>query len=159
MTALIMPRSVRTVAPALRRGVRSVSGRAASVLPRAAASGPTTAAPVRAATGRTAAPRRMRLTRRGRLVLVGLPFVTGAAALLVVAAVFLLPATVKASTDSVPEPVTQSVTVQAGQGLWDVALAADPERDTREVMGDIAELNGLTSPGLRAGQVLEVPAR
>ena len=55
----------------------------------------------------------VRLTRRGRFFLVGLPFVTGAAALLVVAAVFLVPSTVKASTAPVAEPVTHSVTVQS----------------------------------------------
>ena len=57
------------------------------------------------------------------------------------------------------EPVTQSVTVQARQSLWEIAVAADPDRDPREVMDDIAELNGLTSSQLSAGQVLEVPAR
>ena len=100
----------------------------------------------------------VRLTRRGRFFLVGLPFVTGAAALLVVAAVFLVPSTVKASTAPVAEPVTHSVTVQSNQTLWDIARTADPERDTREVVNDIAELNGLSSPALTAGQVLEVPA-
>lgn len=101
----------------------------------------------------------LRLTRRGRFLLIGLPVVTGAAALLVVAAVFLLPPTVHASTDAVGAPVTHSVTVQSRQSLWEIAVAADPQRDPREVMRDIAELNGLTSPDLSAGQVLEVPSR
>ena len=100
----------------------------------------------------------MHLTRRGRFFLVGLPIVTGATALLVVAAVFLVPSTVKASTAPVTGPVTHSVTVQSRQTLWDIARAADPDRDTREVVDDIAELNGLTSPALTTGQVLEVPA-
>ena len=49
--------------------------------------------------------------------------------------------------------------MQARQSLWEIAVAADPDRDPREVMDDIAELNGLTSSQLSAGQVLEVPAR
>ena len=43
--------------------------------------------------------------------------------------------------------------------LWEIAAVADPQRDTREVMNDIAELNGLTSSTLHTGQVLEVPSR
>ena len=101
----------------------------------------------------------VRLTRRGRLLLIGLPVVTGVAALLVVAAVFLLPRTVNASTVPVGQPVTHAVTVQAHQSLWELAVEADPDRDPREVMSDIAQLNDLTSPELSAGQVLEVPSR
>ena len=33
--------------------------------------------------------------------------------------------------------------VQARQSLWEIAVAAYPDRDPREVMDDIAELNGL----------------
>ena len=132
MTALTIPRRVRRVTQAENRMDRAPrSARAADV----------------------------RLTRRGRFFLVGLPLVTGAAALLVVAAVFLVPSTVKASTAPVGEPMTHSVTVQSRQTLWDIARAADPGRDTRDVMNDIAELNGLSSPALTAGQVLEVPAQ
>ncbi|RKQ33330.1 LysM peptidoglycan-binding domain-containing protein [Kocuria tytonis] len=147
MTALIMPRTVRRAASSV--------GRAATIAGHPATAEHDAVAATAAESGSSS----LRLTRRGRLFLIGLPFVTGAAALLVVAAVFLLPATVKASTDHVSEPVTHSVTVQAHQTLWDIAVAADPARDTREVMDDIAELNGLSSSVLSAGQVLEVPSR
>lgn len=143
MTALTLSRSVRSATAASSAAVRArTSARAASVqaAPRAAHSP-------------------MQLTRRGRFFLIGLPFVTGAAALLVVAAAFLLPPTVKASTEPAGAPVTHSVTVQADQTLWEIAAVADPQRDTREVMNDIAELNGLTSSTLHTGQVLEVPSR
>ena len=145
MTALIMPRPGRRAT-----GVRCRSSIRAGVARQLDAAG---------GAGHDLGPGIMRLTRRGRLLLIGLPVVTGAAALLVVAAVFLLPPTVNASTDPVGEPVTQSVTVQARQSLWEIAVAADPDRDPREVMDDIAELNGLSSSQLSAGQVLEVPAR
>ena len=143
MTALTLSRSVRSATAASSAAVRArTSARAASVqaAPRAARSP-------------------LQLTRRGRFFLIGLPFVTGAAALLVVAAVFLLPPTVKASTEPEGAPVTHGVTVQADQTLWEIAAVADPQRDTREVMNDIAELNGLTSSTLHTGQVLEVPSR
>ena len=166
MTALIMPRSLRRGAAAPVSRLSRAARRAATVAAPAATRGAST---VRAA-GASARGRRpegasgsagsgVHLTRRGRFLLMGLPFVTGAAVLLVVAAVFLLPATVKASTDSVAEPVTRSVTVQANQTLWEIAASSEPQRDTREVMSDIAELNGLSSPSLMAGQVLEVPTR
>lgn len=106
----------------------------------------------------TRAPK-LNLTRRGRFVFIGLPLITGAAALLVVAVIFLLPSTVQANTDPVGDPVTHSVTVQSDQSLWEIAHAADPQRDTREVMDDIVELNGLASSELSAGQLLEIPAR
>ena len=143
MTALTLSRSVRSATAASSAAVRArMSARAASVqaAPRAAHSP-------------------LQLTRRGRFFLIGLPFVTGAAALLVVAAVFLLPPTVKASTEPAGAPVTHGVTVQADQTLWEIAAVADPQRDTREVMNDIAELNGLTSSTRHTGQVLEVPSR
>lgn len=52
----------------------------------------------------------------------------------------------------------QSVTVQAGQSLWDVA-AATGSTDVSQTVMDIAELNGLTHGDLEAGQVLVLPAQ
>ncbi|MCT2021839.1 LysM peptidoglycan-binding domain-containing protein [Kocuria marina] len=143
MTALTLSRSVRPTTAASSAAVPALT--------------PARAASVHAAPRAARSP--LHLTRRGRFFLIGLPFVTGAAALLVVAAVFLLPPTVKASTEPAGAPVTHSVTVQANQTLWEIAAVADPQRDTREVMNDIAELNGLTSSTLHTGQVLEVPSR
>ena len=42
--------------------------------------------------------------------------------------------------------------------LWDLAVAADPQRDPRDVMDEIVELNDLRSSALVAGQELVVPA-
>lgn len=99
----------------------------------------------------------MNLTRRGRFVFVGLPVITGSVALLVIAAIFLMPSTVKAGTAEVSEPTTYSVTVHNGDSLWEVAAQVGGERDRRDVIDDIVELNDLTSSQLTAGQVLEVP--
>ena len=98
------------------------------------------------------------LTRRGRLVFLGLPVLAGSAALVVLAVVFLVPSTATATSDPVPGPDTEQTTVRPGQSLWQIAVAADPERDPREVMDEIAELNDLESSLLVAGQRLEVPA-
>jgi LysM repeat protein len=49
------------------------------------------------------------------------------------------------------------VTVSPGQSLWSVAENADPAADTRVVIQQILELNGLTSDTVYAGQRLWVP--
>jgi LysM repeat protein len=49
------------------------------------------------------------------------------------------------------------VVVRPGQSLWSVAESADPDADTRVVIQQIAELNGLTGDTLIAGQQLWVP--
>jgi hypothetical protein len=105
-----------------------------------------------------AAPAPLTLTRRGRLVFLGLPVLTGAAALVVLAVVFLVPSTATATSEPVSGSGTGRATVHPGQTLWDVAVAADAQRDPREVMDEIVELNDLETSVLLAGQVLEVPA-
>lgn len=98
------------------------------------------------------------LTRRGRLVFVGLPVLAGSAALIVLAVIFLVPSTATATSEPVLGPGTEQATVFPGQSLWELAVTADPDRDPREVMDEIVELNDLDSSVLVAGQLLEVPA-
>ncbi|MGQ1837199.1 LysM peptidoglycan-binding domain-containing protein [Kocuria turfanensis] len=98
------------------------------------------------------------LTRRGRLVLLGLPVLAGSAALVVLAVIFLVPSTATATSEPVTGAGTEQATVHPGQSLWDLAVLADPERDPRDVMDEIVELNDLDSSVLQAGQLLEVPA-
>ncbi|MFI7484202.1 LysM peptidoglycan-binding domain-containing protein [Kocuria sp. M1R5S2] len=98
------------------------------------------------------------LTRRGRLVLLGLPVLAGSAALVVLAVVFLVPSTATATSGPVPGAGTEVVTVFPGQSLWELALAAEPDRDPRDVVDEIVELNDLRTSRLVAGQQLEVPA-
>ncbi|OLT46853.1 hypothetical protein BJF88_04115 [Cellulosimicrobium sp. CUA-896] len=92
---------------------------------------------------------RLRLTRRGRVVLV-----------LLVAVVAFLGARVGAAVAGGPaEPVEVRVhVVAAGETLWSHAqrLAA-PGEDVRDVVADIVELNGLSSSGLAEGQRLLLP--
>ena len=90
----------------------------------------------------------LRMTRRGRLVVMGL-------ALLVV----LLPGAWRAmATAQVEGPATVAVTVQPGDTLWGIAAAIDPGADPRALIAEIRELNGLAQSGLVPGQVLVVPA-
>ena len=97
---------------------------------------PTVAAPVQ-------------LTRRGRLVLM---------ALLAVVLVTLLGVTRTAVAWAEPSgPTTRTVVVQAGDSLWEIARAVDPQRDPRAVIAEIEELNGLDA-AVVAGQALLVPA-
>jgi LysM repeat protein len=49
------------------------------------------------------------------------------------------------------------IVVRPGQTLWSVAESADPDADTRLVIQQIAELNGLTGDVVQAGQRLWVP--
>ncbi|WP_427017016.1 LysM peptidoglycan-binding domain-containing protein [Pseudarthrobacter sp. P1] len=98
----------------------------------------------------------LRLTRRGRLVLIWMPLALVAIALVALAAVFTTPA--KAATVGGPAPdYTSTVTVLSGQTLWSIAMAADSSRDTRDVVSDIVELNDLASSVVQPGQRLFVP--
>jgi LysM domain len=97
----------------------------------------------------------LRLTRRGRVVV-------AVAAALVLAALSLVIASAAQATNHPVSPraaeqgLTQ-VTVHPGQSLWSVAESADPAADTRVVIQQIIELNGLTGNVVFAGQRLWIP--
>ncbi|MDP5227865.1 MULTISPECIES: LysM peptidoglycan-binding domain-containing protein [Arthrobacter] len=100
---------------------------------------------------------RMRLTRRGRFVFFGLPTAILLAALLTVGAGALLNP-VRATDAHTRGASTVSVVVRPGETLWGIAQRVAPERDPREVVGEIARLNGLKASQLMAGQELFLPA-
>ena len=97
----------------------------------------------------------LRLTRRGRVV------VAVAAVLLLAVLSLVIAASAQATSHPVSSPRTQQslaqVTVRPGQSLWSVAEAADPNADTRVVIQQVVELNGLTGNVVFAGQRLWVP--
>jgi len=97
----------------------------------------------------------LRLTRRGRVV------VAVAAALLLAVLSLVIAASAQATNHPLPSRVAQQhltqVTVRPGQSLWSVAENADPGADTRAVIQQIVELNGLTGDVVFAGQRLWVP--
>jgi len=96
----------------------------------------------------------LRLTRRGRVV------VAIAAALLLAVLSLVIAASAQATNHPLPRAAQQSlaqVIVRPGQSLWSVAETADPDADTRVVVQQIIELNGLTGDVVFAGQRLWVP--
>ena len=109
---------------------------------------------VRATRPETANPP-LRLTRRGRVV------VAVAAALVLAALSLVIASTAQATNHPVSSRAAQQglaqVTVHPGQSLWSVAESADPAADTRVVIQQIIELNGLSGNVVFGGQRLWVP--
>lgn len=128
---------------------RAAAGRGSSTAP--AALPPTPAA--RPAQVRSVAP--LRLTRRGRLLLVGAPIMLGGAALLTFVGFFTAPALAAGGSGEITR--TQQVSVSTGDSLWGLATEYAPERDPREVVADIMELNNLADAVVPAGAQLYIP--
>jgi len=97
----------------------------------------------------------LRLTRRGRVV------IAVATAILVAVVSLVAAGAVQATSRSAPPRVAEQnltqVVVRPGQSLWSVAESADPGADTRQVIQQIVELNGLTGDAVVAGQRLWAP--
>jgi hypothetical protein len=100
----------------------------------------------------------LRLTRRGRIVLIGIPLVLLAALLLSLAGFFNSPAKASDSAAELQATSAVTVTVQPGQSLWGIAAAVVPDRDARDVVADIVQLNNLSAGAVFPGQQLFVPA-
>ena len=92
-------------------------------------------------------PNTLRLTRRGRLVVLGL----GLAATL---GLGFVAATGSLANDQ-PEP-TRVVTVQPGQTLWDIASSVSGG-DVRSTMAHLEAINHLDTTTVQVGQQLRVP--
>jgi hypothetical protein len=104
---------------------------------------------------------RLRITRRGRVVLAGLasaPLVAGVVALAFFGASSAV-ANGEAAVGSQPASQTfDYVTVQAGETLWGLAEEIAPSADPRDVIADIVSLNQLPSAEVQPGQRLAVPS-
>ena len=135
--------SARTRAAARWTALLDPSAPGSSQTPRVRATRPETANPP------------LRLTRRGRVV------VAVAAALVLAALSLVIASAAQATNHPVSSRGAQQglaqVTVHPGQSLWSVAESADPAADTRVVIQQIIELNGLTGNVVFAGQRLWVP--
>ncbi|MER2135277.1 MAG: LysM peptidoglycan-binding domain-containing protein [Arthrobacter sp.] len=97
----------------------------------------------------------LKLTRRGRLLLIGAPVLLGGAALLTFIGFFTAPALASSGSPEVTR--TQQVSVGAGDSLWSLAGQYAPERDPRAVVADIMELNNLADDVVPAGVQLYIP--
>ncbi|UUL75866.1 LysM peptidoglycan-binding domain-containing protein [Pseudarthrobacter sp. Fe7] len=101
----------------------------------------------------------LRLTRRGRIVLLGVPLLLMAVLLLSLSGLFNSPAKASDSASDLAVTPTVTVTVQPGQSLWAIAGAVAPHRDARDVVADIVQLNNLAAGTVLPGQQLFVPTR
>lgn len=99
----------------------------------------------------------LKLTRRGRFVLIALPMLLVATALLV--AIGLLTSPLKAGTEPLLGTGAVAVTVQPGDSLWSLAGQAALPRDAGDVVAEIVELNSLSSAVLQPGQSILLPSR
>ena len=90
-----------------------------------------------------------RLTRRGRVVVVALTLL-----LLVLAGFAAGRVSSQAAGPARPLP---TVTVHAGETLWDIAARVAPHADRRALVEQIEALNGLTTGRVVAGQQLRLP--
>ncbi|WP_440311735.1 LysM peptidoglycan-binding domain-containing protein [Leucobacter chromiireducens] len=100
---------------------------------------------------------RLRLTRRGRVVL-------GTLATVLVAGVLALLATFAAPQASASDTAGAGqefsyVVVAPGSSLWEIATQLDPSADPRDLVSEIVQLNQLTESGVDVGQPLAVPLR
>ena len=103
-------------------------------------------APVRPAPAGT-----VRLTRRGRLVVVTL-----ALAVLLGLGLFLGAGSVASERPGTPEP-TRVVMVGEGDTLWGIAAGAAEDGDVRAMVDRIERLNALDTAMVSAGQRLRIP--
>jgi len=93
----------------------------------------------------------VRLTRRGRLVLVM------AVMTLLVFAGFTLGRSVSFAAGGSRPAAHHSVVVEPGETLWSVAVRIAPHQDPRRVVADIESLNHLADANVEPGQQLLVP--
>lgn len=96
---------------------------------------------------------RMRLTRRGRIVLRALILVP---VLLVMLWGGLQGVQAFGSSDHSTEQLTY-ITVSQGETLWNIATTVAPGQDPRDVIADIQQLNRLGTAPIRAGEQLALP--
>ena len=101
----------------------------------------------------------LRLTRRGRFVFFGVPLILLAALILSFSGFLNAPAKAADSADQLSVTPTVSVTVQPGESLWAIAGSVAPERDPRDVVADIVQLNNLDAARVMPGQQLFVPSK
>lgn len=100
---------------------------------------------------------RLRLTRRGRLVFLGLPLLLLATALLIM--IGFLTAPLKADSAGLRGMEAVSVTVQPGDSLWSLTAQTGLDRNPGDLVAEIVELNGLSSAVLQPGQPILLPTR
>ncbi|MBE7325295.1 LysM peptidoglycan-binding domain-containing protein [Nocardioides sp. Y6] len=106
-----------------------------------------------APTGRPASTGQVRLTRRGRLVVL-------AAALLLALVVSVALGGGSMASEEAGEPrATEIVVVNEGDTLWGIAAEVASDGEVRSMVHEIRELNNLESSVVALGQRLHVPSQ
>jgi hypothetical protein len=101
---------------------------------------------------------RLRLTRRGRIVVAALVLAGVTVAVLLLT--LLAPGGAQATNHGPARAGFQGmhkIVVQPGQTLWSIAAAAVPTADPRTVIQEIMSANALSGATISAGQLLWVP--
>ncbi|MFI5931144.1 LysM peptidoglycan-binding domain-containing protein [Actinoplanes sp. NPDC051494] len=105
------------------------------------------------ATGvRPARPVPLRLTRRGRIVVLAVLFLLATLASAVLW-------TTASRADETPTGPTSTVVVQPDDSLWSIAARVAPDRSRERVVREIRHLNGIPGSDIYAGETLVVPPR
>lgn len=105
-----------------------------------------------ARTAPAAASAPVRLTRRGKLVIL-----VAAAIMIGALAIMFGPSSTATGEAGVPQQTT-TVRVMPGHTLWQIAAAANPDGDIRATVDDIIELNSLpNASALQMGSEIAVP--
>lgn len=99
---------------------------------------------------------RLRLTARGRRVLVALAALPLAAGIGFAA---ISGGSALASGASAADATFEVVTILPGDTLWSIAESVAPSADPRTVISDIQRLNVLSNGSLQVGQQLAIPAQ
>jgi hypothetical protein len=95
----------------------------------------------------------LRMTKRGRAVLL-----TVIAVPLVAIAVFFGISAGGATATSSSTPLT-TITVPAGESLWQIAAQVAPHADRQTFIADVVAVNQLGSVTIQPGQTLKIPAK
>jgi LysM repeat protein len=101
---------------------------------------------------RVGGPVPLRLTRRGRAVVLGFFIVLASLA----SAVLLTTASRASDPETGPAP---TVVVQPHDTLWSIASRTAPDRDPYAAIAEIQRLNGLTDYVVQPGETLVLPRR
>ncbi|MGN6409806.1 MAG: LysM peptidoglycan-binding domain-containing protein [Curtobacterium sp.] len=98
---------------------------------------------------------RLRLTRRGRVVLTTL----AAIPLLIGVALAVLNGGQASAGNTESHAHFETVTIQPGETLWQLAHETAPNADPRDFVQDVVSLNALDGSALQAGQEIAIPAQ
>lgn len=104
------------------------------------------------ATGPVSTSGQVRLTRRGRIVVLATVLLVAFAALIAFGGGSM------ATEEPGERPATQVVVVNEGDTLWDIAAAVAEDGQVRSMVHEIREINNLDSSVVALGQKLHVPA-